>query len=94
MHRSASGVDLPMKVVDMVEAGLPAAVFDYGPCLSELVPPELKPLMFTDAQELADRLAMLMLGTKLADLHTLMAQASGPLWSEEWRRVALPAIAD
>jgi beta-1,4-mannosyltransferase len=94
MHRSASGVDLPMKVVDMVEAGLPAAVFDYGPCLTELVPPELKPLMFTDAQELADRLAMLMLGTKLADLHTLMAQASGPLWSEEWQRVALPEIAD
>ena len=49
MHRSASGVDLPMKVVDMIEAGLPAAVFDYGPCLSELVPPVLKPFMFTDA---------------------------------------------
>jgi beta-1,4-mannosyltransferase len=93
MHRSASGVDLPMKLVDMVEAGLPAAVFDYGTALSELVPPELKPLMFTDAQGLADRLAMLMLGPKLADLHTLMAQESGPLWSEEWRRVALPAIA-
>ena len=93
MHRSASGVDLPMKVVDMVEAGLPAAVFDYGPALSELVPPELKSLMFTDAQGLADRLAMLMLGPKLADLHTLMAQESGPLWREEWRRVALPAIA-
>jgi beta-1,4-mannosyltransferase len=93
MHRSASGVDLPMKVVDMVEACLPAAVFDYGPCLSELVRPELKPLMFTDAGGLADRLAMLMQGTKLGDLHTLMAGESGPLWSEEWRRVALPAIA-
>jgi beta-1,4-mannosyltransferase len=93
-HRSASGVDLPMKVVDMVEAGLPAAVFDYGPSLSELVPPELESLMFTDAQGLADRLSMLMLGTKLADLHTLMTQEDGPLWSEEWRRVALPAIAD
>jgi beta-1,4-mannosyltransferase len=93
MHRSASKVDLPMKVVDMVEAGLPAAVFDYGACLSELVPPELKPLMFTDAEGLAGRIGMLLQGAKLADLHEHMAQASGPLWREEWQRVALPMLA-
>jgi beta-1,4-mannosyltransferase len=93
MHRSASGVDLPMKVVDMIEAGLPAAVFDYGPCLSELVPPVLKPFMFTDADGLASRLGELLDGPKLADLHEQMTGGSGPLWSEEWRRVALPLIA-
>jgi beta-1,4-mannosyltransferase len=93
MHRSASGVDLPMKVVDMIEACLPAAVFDYGPCLSELVPPELKPFMFTDTESLASRLGELLHGRKLADLHAQMARGSGPLWSEEWRRVALPLIA-
>jgi beta-1,4-mannosyltransferase len=92
MHRSASGVDLPMKVVDMVEAGLPAAVFDYGPCLSELVPPELKPFMFTDTESLASRLGELLHGRKLADLHAQMVRGSGPLWSEEWQRVALPII--
>jgi beta-1,4-mannosyltransferase len=92
MHRSASGVDLPMKVVDMVEAGLPAAVFDYGPCLSELVPPELKPFMFTDTESLASRLGEMLHGRKLADLHAQMARGSGPLWSEEWQRVALPII--
>lgn len=93
MHRSASGVDLPMKVVDMVEAGLPAAVFDYGPCLSELVRPELKPFMFTDAEGLAARLGELLHGPRLANLHAQMAGESGPLWSEEWRRVAMPLIA-
>jgi len=77
----------------MVEAGLPAAVFNYGPCLSELVPPVLKPFMFTDAAGLAARLGELLDGPKLADLHAQMAGESGPLWSEEWRRVALPLIA-
>lgn len=92
MHRSASGVDLPMKVVDMVEAGLPASVLDYGPCLSEVVPPVLKPFMFTDAEGLAARLGELLHGPKLAKLHEKMAGESGPLWREEWRRVALPLI--
>lgn len=93
MHRSASKVDLPMKVVDMIEAGLPACVFDYGPCLSELGRPELMDLMFTDAEGLAARLGALIDGAKLAELHTGMARESEPLWSEEWRRVAMPMIA-
>jgi beta-1,4-mannosyltransferase len=93
MHRSASGVDLPMKVVDMIEAGLPAVVLDYAPCLAELVPPALQPFMFTDADGLAGRLGELLSGPKLGALHAAMAAESGPLWSEEWRRVALPLIA-
>ena len=94
IHRSASGVDLPMKVVDMIEAGLPAAVFDYGPCLSELVPAALKPFMFTDTEGLAARVMQLMNGAKLADLQASTMQEPGPSWAEEWRRVGLPVIAD
>jgi beta-1,4-mannosyltransferase len=93
MHRSASGADLPMKVVDMIEAGLPALVLDYGPCLAELVPLALRPFMFTDADGLAGRLGELLNGPKLGTLHAAMAAETGPLWSEEWRRVALPLIA-
>jgi beta-1,4-mannosyltransferase len=93
MHRSASGVDLPMKVVDMIEAGLPAVVFNYGPVLAELVPPALQPFMFTDADGLAARLGELLNGARLGPLHASMAAESGPLWPEEWRRVALPLIA-
>jgi beta-1,4-mannosyltransferase len=93
MHRSACGVDLPMKVVDMIEAGLPAVVLNYGPVLGELVPPALRPLMFTDADGLAGRFGELLDGAKLAALHAKMAAEDGPPWSEEWRRVALPLIA-
>jgi hypothetical protein len=49
--------------------------------------------MFTDADGLATRLGELLDGAKLAALHAKMAPADGPLWSEEWRRVALPLIA-
>jgi beta-1,4-mannosyltransferase len=94
MHRSASGADLPMKVVDMIEAGLPSVVLDYGPCLAELVPPALKPFMFTHARGLATCLGELLDGAKLATLHASMTGERGPIWSEEWRRVALPLIAD
>jgi beta-1,4-mannosyltransferase len=93
MHRSASRVGLPMRIVDMIEAGLPAVVLNYGPVLAELVPPGLQPLMFTDADGLATRLGELLDGAKLAALHAKMVPADGPLWSEEWRRVALPLIA-
>jgi beta-1,4-mannosyltransferase len=93
MHRSASRVGLPMRIVDMIEAGLPAVVLNYGPVLAELVPPGLQPLMFTDADGLATRLGEVLDGAKLAALHAKMAPADGPLWSEEWRRVALPLIA-
>jgi beta-1,4-mannosyltransferase len=93
MHRSASGVDLPMKVVDMIEAGLPPVVLDYGPCLAELVPPALKPFMFTHARGLATCLGELLDAAKLTALHASMTGESGPIWSEEWRRMALPLIA-
>jgi beta-1,4-mannosyltransferase len=93
MHRSASRAGLPMRIVDMIEAGLPAMVLNYGPVLAELVPSRLQPLMFTDADGLATRLGELLDGAKLAALHAKMVPADGPLWSEEWRRVALPLIA-
>jgi len=97
MHRSASGLDLPMKIVDMLAAGLPVLAYDYGPCLAELLPREHAAGLFTTAAELAERLGALLQDypglARLAEIRAAMPAMASPGWSEEWRRVALPILA-
>jgi beta-1,4-mannosyltransferase len=53
LHRSASGLDLPMKIADMQGAGLPVCALDYGPCLDEMLRHGDTGLRFADAAALA-----------------------------------------
>ncbi|HYD49447.1 MAG TPA: glycosyltransferase [Terriglobales bacterium] len=59
LHRSASGVDLPMKIQDMLGAGLPVLALDYGDCLREVLRPGENGELFRTAAELAAILARL-----------------------------------
>jgi beta-1,4-mannosyltransferase len=97
MHRSASGLDLPMKIVDMIEAGTPVLAYDYAPCLGELLPRERAAGLFRTPAELAECLrALLRDDPELIQLNRAAAAAAAlasPGWSEEWRRVALPILA-
>jgi beta-1,4-mannosyltransferase len=97
MHRSASGLDLPMKIVDMIEAGLPVLAFDYAPCLGELLPRDRAAGLFRTSAELEACLRSLLRdGATLARLDQLrvdMPELATPGWAEEWRRVALPIFA-
>jgi beta-1,4-mannosyltransferase len=97
LHRSASGLDLPMKIVDMIEAGLPVLAYDYAPCLGELLPRERAAGLFTTAVELARGLETLLRDDpelrRLARAREAMAELALPSWAEEWRRVALPILA-
>ena len=52
LHTSSSGVDLPMKIADMVGCALPVCAYDYGPVLGEMIG-DTAPL-FRTASELAD----------------------------------------
>lgn len=52
LHYSSSGIDLPMKVVDMFSACLPVAAV-YYPTISELVQEEENGFLFKNEEELA-----------------------------------------
>lgn len=90
LHRSASGVDLPIKVVDLFQAGTPVAMLRYGPCIDELVHEGRDAVTFTDAAQLAELLWCLFGEPegrrRLAEMRS--AVQTGELWDQAWRPAA------
>jgi beta-1,4-mannosyltransferase len=89
LHRSSSGVDIPMKVVDLFGAGVPVCALDYGACLAERVRHGDNGLLFSTARQLADILFDLFetfpTGASLLDRLRIGARrAARPTWEEGW----------
>ena len=61
LHYSSSGLDLPMKVVDMFSAGLPCLAKDYE-SVKELVRDNHNGKVFKDKTELAKQLTEVLTG--------------------------------
>ena len=90
LHQSSSGVDLPMKVVDMFGAGLPVIGWNKFPAWSELVTEGRDGRGFQSVGELSDVLVEL-LGSEDSELPTLKlgaAQQSKLRWDENWDKIA------
>ncbi|XP_075503137.1 UDP-glycosyltransferase TURAN-like [Primulina tabacum] len=97
LHTSSSGLDLPMKVVDMFGCGLPVCAVSYS-CIKELVETGKNGLLFSSSSELADELMMLFEGfpnrcDALQSMRTsLMERRSSSRWATEWEENAKPLI--
>ncbi|RYP55658.1 hypothetical protein DL769_010084 [Monosporascus sp. CRB-8-3] len=90
LHMSSSGVDLPMKVVDMFGAGLPVAAYSKYESFGELVRVGENGCGFETSDELAGILARLFSDEGAEELRVLRngARQEGSLrWDEEWDRV-------
>ncbi|KAL5565079.1 hypothetical protein UlMin_028243 [Ulmus minor] len=97
LHTSSSGLDLPMKVVDMFGCGLPVCAVSYS-CITELVEVEKNGLLFSSSSELADELLRLFKGFPDAcdELKLLrngaLETGSSARWDVAWEQNAKPLI--
>jgi len=97
LHRSSSGVDIPMKVADLFGAGVPVCALDYGASLAERVRHGDNGLLFSTAQQLADVLFELFESfpddqSQLARLRAGARRSAQPTWEEGWVQEARPVL--
>lgn len=97
LHRSSSGLDIPMKIADLFGAGVPVCALDYGACLAERVRHADNGLLFSTDTQLADILFDLFHSypsdQQLLDrLRAGAGKSARPTWEEGWAREARPML--
>ncbi|EED19065.1 beta-1,4-mannosyltransferase (Alg1), putative [Talaromyces stipitatus ATCC 10500] len=89
LHTSSSGVDLPMKVVDMFGAGLPVVGWNRFEAWPELVTEGVNGRGFGSSEELASHLTDLFGNlSKLENLRNGAQKESLRRWDQEWDPIA------
>ncbi|XP_020835342.1 chitobiosyldiphosphodolichol beta-mannosyltransferase [Phascolarctos cinereus] len=96
LHKSSSGFDLPMKVVDMFGCCLPVCAIHFQ-CLHELVKHEVNGMVFMDSEELADQLKMLFSefsspDNRLKQFRKNLTESKQLRWDESWERTVFPLL--
>jgi beta-1,4-mannosyltransferase len=97
LHRSSSGLDIPMKVADLFGAGVPVCALDYGIGLGERVRHGDNGFLFSTARQLADVLfdlfEMYPADQSMLDrLRSGARKSARPTWEEGWVREAKPVL--
>ena len=98
LHRSSSGLDLPMKIADMLGAGLPVCALDYARVLAEQFRSGEQGVSFASAEELGDLLVALFRdfpqpGSRLEALRRSLRERPVERWQSGWDREAYPLFA-
>ncbi|GIY18977.1 chitobiosyldiphosphodolichol beta-mannosyltransferase [Caerostris extrusa] len=96
LHSSSSGLDLPMKVVDMFGCCLPVAAVSFN-CIDELVKDGVNGVIFGDSQQLSEQFQMLLSGfpkkdTDLYRFHENLERTSSLRWDENWNHTVAPLL--
>ncbi|XP_063077511.1 chitobiosyldiphosphodolichol beta-mannosyltransferase [Engraulis encrasicolus] len=96
LHKSSSGLDLPMKVVDMFGCCLPVCAIHFQ-CLDELVKHDENGLIFQDSKELATQLKLLLSDFtswkgKLGVFRRNLRSSGQQRWDENWDKTVLPLL--
>ncbi|XP_045571858.1 chitobiosyldiphosphodolichol beta-mannosyltransferase isoform X2 [Salmo salar] len=98
LHKSSSGLDLPMKVVDMFGCCLPVCAIHFY-CLHELVKHEENGLIFKDSEELSEQLKSLLWDFpgcedegKLGQFRRNLRASGGQRWDQNWDQNVLPLL--
>jgi len=89
LHRSSSGLDLPMKVVDMLGCAVPVCALRF-PCLGELIEPGVNGEVFDDAPGLAAALERVLGGPSRARAGFLGEEPR--TWNANWGAVVEPCL--
>ena len=97
LHRSSSGVDLPMKIMDLFGARTPVCALDYGACLAEQIQPGRTALTFCNGHELAAGIESLIGGFPsdmqlLEEMQQNISASFSETWAQAWRREAAPVF--
>ncbi len=97
LHRSSSGLDIPMKVADLFGAGVPVCALDYGATLAERVRHGTNGLLFSTAEQLSSVLFDFFEAFPADDqtferLRTGARKSARMSWDEGWAREAEPVL--
>jgi beta-1,4-mannosyltransferase len=93
VHTSTSGLDLPMKAVDMLGCELPVIALKF-PSLVEMLGEGEGGITFTTSDELADALILLLESEELRDKFSKYGKRfrTSSDWKTEWLRTAWPVF--
>lgn len=92
LHASSSALDLPMKAVDMLGAGLPVLGLRYA-CIDELVKDKTNGLLFDTSEELSDCIRRVLKDEQqLQRLRKGAAESFEEEWLSCWEKTVLPIL--